>query len=225
MRQYGAGGASDERVAKIKILVADDHDLFRRGVRAVLEGQPGWEVLEVVDGREAVEKAKTFHPHVAILDMQMPGLDGVEAAARIRKLLPKVEILLIGPDQSEQAIARALSVGARAYLMKSTAARDLIDAVLHLAKHKPFLDTRISEFLLDRYVKTTKTASTHTLTSREREILQLLSEGKSNKEIATLTGTSPKTVETHRARIMRKLKLGSVAELVRYAIRNRLIEP
>src|SRR5689334_5093056 len=144
MRHYGAGSASDERVAKIRILVADDHDLFRRGVRAVLEGQSGWEVLEVVDGREAVEKAKTFHPHVAILDMQMPGLDGVEAAARIRKVVPKVEILLIGPDQSEQAIGRALSVGARAYLMKSMAARDLIDAVLHLAKHKPFLDSHIS---------------------------------------------------------------------------------
>lgn len=225
MRQYGAGSSSDERVAKIKILVADDHDLFRRGVRAVLESQPGWEVLEVLDGREAVEKAKTFHPHVAILDMQMPGLDGVEAAARIRKFLPKVEILLIGPDQSEQAIARALSIGARAYLMKSTAARDLIDAVAHLAKHKPFFDSRISEFLLDRYVKSAKTPSAHTLTSREREILQLLSEGKSNKEVATLTGTSPKTVETHRARIMRKLKLGSLAELIRYAIRNRLIEP
>src|SRR4051812_25828659 len=225
MRQYGAGSASVERVPKIKILVADDYDLFRRGVRAVLEGQPGWEVLEVVDGREAVEKAKTFHPHIAILDMQMPGLDGVEAAARIRKFLPKVEILLIGPDQSEQAIARALSVGARAYLTKSTAARDLIDAVSYLAKHKPFFDARISEFLLDRYVKSAKAPSAHALTSREREILQLLSEGKSNKEVATLTGTSPKTVETHRARIMRKLKLGSLAELIRYAIRNRLIEP
>lgn len=214
-----------QRVGKIKILVADDHDLFRRGVRAVLESQPAWEVLDVSNGRDAVDKAKSFHPQIAVLDMQMPGLDGVEAAGRIRKVLPKIEILLIGPDESEQAIARALSVGARAYLTKSTAARDLIDAVSHLAKHRPFFDTRISEFLLDKYVKSMKAPAAQTLTSREREVLQLLSEGKSNKEIASVTGTSPKTIETHRARIMRKLKIGSLAELIRYAIRNRLIEP
>lgn len=214
-----------QRVGKIKILVADDHDLFRRGVRAVLESQPAWEVLDVSNGRDAVDKAKSFHPQIAVLDMQMPGLDGVEAAGRIRKVLPKIEILLIGPDESEQAIARALSVGARAYLTKSTAARDLIDAVSHLAKHRPFFDTRISEFLLDKYVKSMKASAAQTLTSREREVLQLLSEGKSNKEIASVTGTSPKTIETHRARIMRKLKIGSLAELIRYAIRNRLIEP
>ena len=214
-----------QRVGKIKILVADDHDLFRRGVRAVLESQPAWEVLDVSNGRDAVNKAKSFHPQIAVLDMQMPGLDGVEAAGRIRKVLPKIEILLIGPDESEQAIARALSVGARAYLTKSTAARDLIDAVSHLAKHRPFFDTRISEFLLDKYVKSMKASAAQTLTSREREVLQLLSEGKSNKEIASVTGTSPKTIETHRARIMRKLKIGSLAELIRYAIRNRLIEP
>jgi len=216
---------SEQRVAKIKILVADDHDLFRRGVRAVLESQPGWEIVEVSNGREAVERAKAFHPQIAVLDMQMPGLDGVEAARRMRKLLPKLEILLIGPDESEQTIARALSVGARAYLTKSTASRDLIDAVSNLANHKPFFDTRISEFLLDRYVKSAKAPSAQTLTSREREVLQLLSEGKSNKEVANLTGTSPKTIETHRARIMRKLNIGSLAELIRYAIRNRLIEP
>jgi DNA-binding NarL/FixJ family response regulator len=216
---------SEQRVAKIKILVADDHDLFRRGVRAVLESQAGWEVVEATNGREAVERTKAFHPQIAVLDMQMPGLDGVEAARRIRKQVPRVEILLIGPDESEQTIARALSVGARAYLTKSTAARDLVDAISNLAKHKPFFDTRISEFLLDRYVKSAKASSAQTLTPREREVLQLLSEGKSNKEVANLTGTSPKTIETHRARIMRKLNIGSLAELIRYAIRNRLIEP
>jgi DNA-binding NarL/FixJ family response regulator len=209
----------------MKILVADDHDVFRCGLRAVLERQSGWEVLEAANGREAVEKAKEFQPHIAVLDMQMPVLDGVEAADRIRKLLPKIELLLIGPDESEQAIARALSVGARAYLTKCTAGRDLIEAVANLAKHKPFFDTRISEFLLGRYLKTTKTCTAETLTPREREVLQLVSEGKSNKQVATLTGISPKTVETHRARIMRKLDIASFAELIRYAIRNRLIEP
>ena len=178
---------SEQRVAKIRILVADDHDLFRRGVRAVLESQPGWEVAEANDGRETLERAKSFHPQIAILDMQMPGLDGVEAARRMRKILPKLEILLIGPDESEQSIARALSVGARAYLTKSTAARDLIDAVSNLANHKPFFDSRISEFLLDKYVKSARASSAQTLTAREREVLQLLSEGKSNKEIANLT--------------------------------------
>lgn len=211
-------------MAKLKILVADDHDLFRRGVRAVLESEPGWEVLEANNGRDAVERAKDFHPQIAILDMQMPGLDGVEAARRIRKLLPKVEILLVGTDESEQTIARALSAGARAYLTKSTAARDLIAAVSTLARHKPFIDTRVSEFLLDSFVNSARQSRPETLTSREREVLQLLSEGKSNKEIASVTGTSPKTIETHRARIMRKLKIGSLAELIRYAIRNRMID-
>jgi DNA-binding NarL/FixJ family response regulator len=211
-------------VAKLKILVADGHDLFRRGVRAVLESEPGWEVLEANNGRDALERAKDFHPQIAILDMRMPGLDGVEAARRIRKVLPRVEILLVGTDESEQTIARALSAGARAYLTKSTAARDLIAAVSSLARHKPFIDTRVSEFLLDSFVNSARESRPEILTSREREVLQLLSEGKSNKEIASVTGTSPKTIETHRARIMRKLKIGSLAELIRYAIRNRMID-
>ena len=217
-------------MAKVRILVADDHDLLRRGVRAVLETQSGWEVAEVRSGSEAVEKARTLHPQVAILDMQMAGLDGVEAARRIRKLSPKTEVLLLGIDESDDSIARALSAGARAagaraYLTKSTAARDLLDAVSALIRHRPFLGGRTSEFLLDTFIRSKKASSSRTLTPREREVLQLVTEGKSNKEIAGLTGTSPKTVETHRARIMRKLEARSLAELVRYAIRNKLIEP
>jgi RNA polymerase sigma factor (sigma-70 family) len=212
-------------MATVRILVADGYDLLRRGLRAVLETQPGWEVAEVRSGTEAVEKARAFHPQVAVLDMQLPGLDGVEAARRIRKLSPKTEVLLLGIDESDQSIARALSVGARAYLTKSTAARDLLDAVSALIRHRPFLAARTSEFLLDTFIKNTKASSPQTLTPREREVLQLLTEGKSNKEIAGITGTSPKTVETHRARIMRKLKARSLAELVRYAIRNKLVEP
>lgn len=209
---------------KVKILVADDHDLFRRGIRAVLESQPGWEVIEVTCGREAVEKAKSIHPQIAILDLHMPGLDGVEAALRIRKAQPRTEVLLIGTDESDETIRQALRAGAHAYLTKSVTARDLIDAISNLDKHRPFFDGRVSQFLLQQYLKHDKPSSEQTLTSREREVLQLLADGKSNKEVAVLTGTSPKTVETHRARIMRKLKVKSLAELIRFAIRARLIE-
>jgi DNA-binding NarL/FixJ family response regulator len=212
-------------VSKVKILVADDHDLFRRGIRAVLESEPGWEVIEVTCGREAVEKAKSLHPQIAVLDLHMPGLDGVEAALRIRKLQPRTEILLIGTDESDETIRQALRAGAHAYLTKSVTARDLIDAISNLDKHRPFFDGRVSQFLLQQYLKHDKPSSEQTLTSREREVLQLLADGKSNKEVAVMTGTSPKTVETHRARIMRKLKVKSLAELVRFAIRARLIEP
>ena len=212
-------------MSKLKILVADDHDLFRRGIRAVLESQPGWEVIEVTCGREAVEKAKSLHPQIAILDLHMPGLDGVEAAFRIRKLQPRTEIVLIGTDESDETIRQALRAGAHAYLTKSVTARDLLDAISSLDKHRPFFDGRVSQFLLQQYLKHDKPSSEHTLTSREREVLQLLADGKSNKEVAVMTGTSPKTVETHRARIMRKLKVKSLAELVRFAIRARLIEP
>jgi len=211
-------------VPKVKILVADDHDLFRRGIRAVLESQPGWEVIEVTCGREAVEKAKSIHPQIAILDLHMPGLDGVEAALRIRKAQPRTEVLLIGTDESDETIRQALRAGAHAYLTKSVTARDLIDAISNLDKHRPFFDGRVSQFLLQQYLKHDKPSSEQTLTSREREVLQLLADGKSNKEVAVLTGTSPKTVETHRARIMRKLKVKSLAELIRFAIRARLIE-
>jgi DNA-binding NarL/FixJ family response regulator len=207
-----------------KILAADAQELFLRGLCAVLESQSGWEVTQAKNGREALELAESLQPDVVILDIRLPEVDGLEVTRRIRRLVPRAEIMLIGRSGSEQMVATALQAGARGYLARSTAARDVIDAVSALARHKPFLNPEISEFLLKEYLKTTTLHDKQTLTARERQVLQLLAQGKTNKEIAATTGTSPKTIETQRARLMRKVKVGSVAELVRYAIRNEIIE-
>jgi DNA-binding NarL/FixJ family response regulator len=208
----------------MRILVAGQDDLFRRGVRAVLESQLGWEAQEAENGRAAVEVSKKWNPDVAILDLNLSGFDAMETARRLQKLSRAPQVMVVGTDESHKTIMRALQMRARAYLTKSAAARDLLEAVTALAARKPFLNSRVSEFLLDHYVRNSTQPREHTLTPREREILHLLTQGKSNKEMASLTGTSPKTIETHRARIMRKLKVRSVAELTRFAIRNGLTE-
>ncbi|MGE0406978.1 MAG: response regulator transcription factor [Candidatus Korobacteraceae bacterium] len=210
--------------SKLTILVADNHELFRRGVRAALESQPGWQVLEVVGAHEALNASQSAQPHVVILAMYMTGLTGMEAARRIRKVSPSTQVLLVGDEECEVVLSQALQAGARAYLTRATAARDLVEAVRNLANQKPFFNLAVSEFLLNEYLHS-RTLTQPALTSRELEIVQLLAEGKSNKEVAVATGTSPKTIETHRARIMRKLKVRSLAELVRYAVRKRLIQP
>ena len=214
----------------LRILVADDHDIVRRGLTRLLEEHAGWSVCaEAANGREAVELALEHRPEVAVLDLTMPELNGLEATRRIRQALPDTEVLIFTMHESEELVRSVLAAGARGYLLKSDAARQLVPAVEALAQRKPFFAGRISEVLLEGFLESGRrkpTASaTDRLTSREREIVQLLAEGNSNKAIARRLDLSVKTVETHRAAIMRKLDLHSLADLVRYAIRNQIIAP
>jgi DNA-binding NarL/FixJ family response regulator len=220
-----------ESMKTLRILVADDHDLMRRGIKALLQSHAGWEVCgEAHTGREAVTKAEELKPDIVILDISMPDLNGVDAAKRIRKSSPDTEVLILSVHYSDQLIRDILEAGVRGYIVKSDSDRDLIIAVETLANHKPFFTPRATEVMLTNFNEgKTRTEPPETmrdrLTSREREIVQLLAEGKSSKEVASSLNISVKTAETHRANIMRKLQLHTVSELVRYAVRNQIIEP
>src|ERR1700722_17009270 len=216
----------------LRILVADDHDLMRRGLRSLLESRPGWEVCgEAQTGREAVTKAEELKPDIVILDITMPELNGVEAARGILKASPNTEILVLSVHYSDQLIRDILDAGVRGYIVKSDSDRDLVVAVEALSNHKPFFTPRPTELILNNFnskggpISELPETIGDRLTSREREIVQLLSEGKSSKEVASALSISVKTAETHRANIMRKLEIHSVSELVRYAVRNQIIEP
>jgi len=210
----------------IRILVADDHHVVRAGLRALLESRSGWQVCaEAADGREAVEKARELTPDVAVLDIAMPLLNGVEATRQIRKLSPKTEILILTMHDSELLVQEVLAAGALGYILKDDADRNLIAAVDALRRHKPFLSSRVSGAALPAAGAPEGERSYRSrLTPRQREILQLLAEGKSNKEVAATLGISVKTAETHRANIMLKLDFHSITELVRYAVRNKIIQ-
>ncbi len=215
----------------LRILIADDHDILRRGLKQLLTAHPGWMVCaEARTGREAVSLAEAHKPDIVVIDISMPDLNGLEAARRIRKALPKVGIIILTLHFSDQLVKDIVEAGARAYVMKNDADRDLVNAVEALANHRTFFTARAAEMLLndfsDRISATRPQAAPRSrLTSREREIVQLLAEGKSSKEVAGVLGISVKTAETHRANIMRKLQVHSVSELVRYAIKNSIIEP
>jgi DNA-binding NarL/FixJ family response regulator len=217
-------------VKSLRILIVDDHDLLRRGVRTLLESHAGWEICgEATTGREAVAKAEELKPDIVILDISMPDLNGVEAARRIRKASPNTEILVLSVHYSDQLIREIVYTGVRGYVVKSDSDRDLIIAVETLAKHKPFFTTQATEVILSKLnlgepITGSRELLRGRLTSREREIVQLLAEGKSSKEVASDLCISVKTAETHRANIMRKLDMHSVSELVRYAVRNQIIE-
>jgi DNA-binding NarL/FixJ family response regulator len=223
--------ARDQRVEAplVRILVADDHEVVRRGVRALLEGQPGWKVCgEAVTGREAVEKAKQLVPDVVVMDIGMPDLNGLDATRQVRKDVPESEVLILTMHESEQVVREVLDAGARGYVLKSDAGRDLVTAVETIRKHRPFFTTSVADMVLNGYLHGATPAAQADLgrlTVREREVVQLLAEGKSNKEVGTLLGITTKTAETHRTNIMRKLDMHSMSELVRFAIRNKMIEP
>ena len=215
-------------MSALRILLADDHEMVRRGLRSVLEGHEGWEVCgEVGDGRAAVDQAKALQPDIVILDITMPELNGLDAARQIREVAPKAEILILTMHSSERFVREVLAAGARGYVVKSDAGRVLLEAVETLRQHRPFFSAAISEIVLEAYLHPERgsgEAEGAQLTAREREALQLIAEGTSNKEVADVLGISVRTVETHRLHLMRKLKVRSVSELTRYAIRNRIIE-
>ena len=213
----------------LRILIADDHDLMRRGLRAVLEEHEGWQVCgEATNGRQAVQLAQKLMPHVVLLDISMPELNGLEALRQIKKACPNTEILVFTVHEGEDLIREVLAAGARGYLLKADATRHIVGAVEALAVHRPYFTWKVSKMMLDSYLEHGPKAGSselRQLTPREREIVQLLAEGHSNKAISGTLGISVKTVETHRAAVMKKLGISSIAELVRYAIRNSVIEP
>jgi DNA-binding NarL/FixJ family response regulator len=214
----------------LRIIVADDHDIIRRGLKQLITAHSGWEVVgEAKTGREAVSLAEQIKPDIVVMDLSMPDLNGLEAARRIRKSLPRTEILILTLHFSDQLVRDIVEAGVRAYIMKSDADKDLVSAVEALANHRSFFTSRAADMLLDGFRRPNAAPDPQSLlrsrlTSREREIVQLLAEGKSSKEVAVTLGISVKTAETHRANIMRKLELHSVSELVRYAVRNQIIE-
>ena len=214
----------ERRPALIRILIADDHEVVRSGLRKILEAQPNWEVVaEAGDGKDAVNKAVETQPDVAVLDYSLPLINGIEVTRQIRAQLPRTEVLIFTMHDNEMLVQELLKAGARGYLLKSDAKRHLIGAIEFLAAHKPFFTAKVSEALLESFLSRPSREGA-TLTNRERGVVQLIAEGYTNKQIANLLNISLKTVETHRAAIMRKLNLSSSAGLVRYAIRNKIVE-
>jgi DNA-binding NarL/FixJ family response regulator len=206
-----------------RIVVADDHEIVREGLRTLLEAQSGWSVVgEASNGIQAVEKAIELKPDVVVLDVAMPELNGFEATRRIREALPQTEVLVLSVNDAEQVVRKALASGARGYLVKSDAGRELVAAIEAAVRHKSFLSPRLSQ---TQGITANGPEAPADLTARERETAQLLAEGLSNKDIAARLDISVKTAETHRTNIMRKIGAHSLADVVRYAIRNGLVEP
>ncbi len=214
---------------RLRVLVSDDHAVVRRGLRALLEAQPGWVVCgEAVNGHEAVRKAKALKPDIVIMDITMPGSNGLEATSKILKNTPDARVLILSMHEAPEVIERVLASGARGFVLKSDAERDLVEAVKTLNEGRTFYTPTASELMLEHFRDEpqgdAKTAmSDRRLSLREREIVQLIAEGISNKQIATTLNVSVRTIETHRAKIMSKLHCKSLTDLVRYAIRNRMV--
>lgn len=213
---------------KTRILIADDHGIVRKGLRLQLEQHEEFQVIgEAADGREAVKLAEELDPEVVIIDIAMPNLNGIEATAQIVKRKPMVGVIILSMHSDESYLTRSLSAGAKGYLLKDTAEVDLYRAVQVVSQGKPFFSPAIANTLLEDYMRQLQQRgledSYDLLTDREKEILQLLAEGKSNKDVAQELNLSPYTVETHRTRIMQKLNLHSATDIVLYAVRKKII--
>ena len=215
---------------KLRLVVADDHALMRRGICDLLEAEPGWEIVaQAVNGREAVDAVARTRPDVLVIDLAMPELNGLTAAREILRSFPRVEIVLLTMHNTDQTIREVLECGARGYVLKSDAEQDLIAAVKAVSQGKPFFTPSVAEVVLKGYLRQNARPETpermQELTNREREVVQLLAEGKGNKEVAVAMRVSVKTVEAHRSNINRKLSIRSTSELVRYAVRNAIVAP
>ena len=207
----------------IRILIADDHEIVRLGLRSILDAQPNWEVVaEAADGKEAIARAMETRPDVAVIDYSLPLINGIEVTRQLRSRLAATEVLIFTMHDTEMLVDELLTAGARGYLLKSDATHYLVRAVEAVAAHKPFFTDQVSEILLHSY-RTSRRPSI--LTPREREVVQLIAEGCTNKQIARILRLSIKTVEAHRSAVMHKLNLSSSASLVRYAVRNKFVEP
>jgi DNA-binding NarL/FixJ family response regulator len=217
-----------ENVHGLRILIADDHEVARKGIRSILESHPGWEVCaEAKDGREAVEYASQFKPDLLLIDIGMPNLNGLDAARQILAAMPEALILILTIHDSEHIVREVLAAGARGFLLKSDAGRDLVAAVEALQGRRTFFTSKVSQMMLDGYLRPAEAhdaGEQRILTPREREVIQLVAEGKTTKEIATNLSLSVKTAETHRTNLMRKLDLHSIADLTLYAVRNGIVQ-
>jgi DNA-binding NarL/FixJ family response regulator len=211
-----------------RILVADDHELVRRGIRVLLENHPGWEVsAEAKDGREAVERANELKPDLVLMDIGMPNLNGIDAARQILANSPATHILILTMHYSQQVVQEVLAVGARGFLLKSDAGRDLVTAIEAVQHNRTFFTSQATEIVVDGYLNPERKEEQNLrnrLTPRERQVVQLLAEGKTSKEVAVALNLSVKTAETHRTNIMRKLDLHSVADLTLYALRHGIAQ-
>ena len=213
----------------LRVLVVDDHGVVRRGVRSLLADHREWEICgEAATGQDAVAEAKRLRPDVVLLDITMPGTNGLEATRAILKAVPDTKVLILTMHESEQVVREVLDAGAHGYILKSDADTDLVNALEAVRQNRPFFASKVSQMVLAGYLNPgprRQQGASGELTPRQREVVALLTTGKSNKEVAAALGISIKTAETHRSTIMRRLKLGAFSDLVRYAVRERIIEP
>jgi DNA-binding NarL/FixJ family response regulator len=212
----------------VRILIADDHELIRKGLAATLRDVSGWQVVgEAENGRVAVERAQALEPDVVILDMTMPELNGLEATRQILAARASTRVLILTAHESEQLVREVLNAGAQGYVLKSDAGRALVSAVEALMDGRPFFTSKVARIVLDGFLRSQEGTALadpiQSLSPREREIVQLLAEGRSNKEVARALGITVKTAETHRGNIMRKMHFASLSDLIRYAIRNNIV--